>query len=288
MIEIAKSFTEVARPYSVLFCDVWGVIHNGVAPFPLAVAALEGARASGKFVVLVSNSPRPGSAIPAQLRQIGVSNNAYDLIVTSGDATRVRLGDWSARGRLQLHHIGPSRDLPLFEGLAIDLVPLAQATHVVCTGPFDDETETPADYAETLAEIARRQMPFLCANPDIVVQRGDRLIYCAGALAQALEAFGGEATYVGKPHLPIYNLCAERVAERLGRAPPKSEILAIGDALKTDLLGAQRFGVASLLIADGIHAADFVRDGEVDRKAVEAACREANVHPTAAMVRLSP
>jgi len=287
MIELATSLAAVARPYAVLFCDVWGVIHNGVSPFASAVAALEAAREAGKLVLLISNSPRPGSAIPAQLGKIGVSEAAYDLIVTSGDATRAHLKTWVAAGRVRIHHIGPARDVSLFDGLGVERVALAGADGVVCTGPFNDDTETPDDYAQVLSEIAAAKLPFLCANPDIVVQRGAKLIYCAGALAQKLEALGGEAIYPGKPYAPIYELSFARVAEYLGRAVVKSEILAIGDGLKTDLLGAERFGIASLLIADGIHADNLLREGRLDPAALEATCREAGVHPIAAMQRLT-
>lgn len=283
MIAIASNLSEIAAPYAVLLCDVWGVIHNGVSPFASAVAALQGARRNGKTVVLVSNAPRPSDEIPAQLARIGVSDKAYDLIVTSGDAAREILAQWSAAGEVRVHHIGPARDLPLYDGLAVARVSLAEASHVVCTGTFDDDTETPDDYTETLAEIVRRGLPFLCANPDIVVQRGDRLIYCAGALAQKLEALGGAAIYPGKPHAPIYELALKRLADKAGRAIAKSEILAIGDGLMTDILGAQRFGIAALFIAEGIDAARFVTRGGVDTAAVAAACRAAGVHPVAVM-----
>jgi HAD superfamily hydrolase (TIGR01459 family) len=288
MIPIADSLSALVEPYRVVLCDVWGVVHNGVAPFPGAVTALQSVRAAGKLVVLISNAPRPSSEIPAQLARIGVAADAYDLIVTSGDATRASLAAWAASGPLSIHHIGPARDVPLFAGLPLELVELAHASHVVCTGPFDDELDTPEDYRATLAEIAVAKLPFLCANPDIVVQRGDKLIYCAGALAQELEKLGGSAIYPGKPYAPIYELALERACERLKRPVAKSEILAVGDGLKTDILGAERFGIASVLIADGIHASGFVPGAVLDVPAIEAACRDAGVHPIAVMRRLKP
>lgn len=286
MIAVAEKLSGIAAPYGVLLCDVWGVVHNGVAPFPEAVEALARARGAGKRVVLVSNAPRPSGEIPAQLAKIGVSSEAYDLIVTSGDAARAIMSAWAARGGVCLHHIGPPRDLPLFEGIAAARVPLAEATHIVCTGPFDDDTETPDDYVGTLTEIAARRLPFLCANPDIVVQRGEKLIYCAGALAQKLEELGGAAIYPGKPHAPIYELALKRLAETMGRAAAKSEILAIGDGLMTDILGAERFGIAALFIAEGIDARRFVKGGAVDAEAVGFACRDLGLRPLAAMRRL--
>jgi HAD superfamily hydrolase (TIGR01459 family) len=288
MIPIADNFSALVEPYRAVLCDVWGVIHNGVAPFPEAVAALQGARASGKLVVLISNAPRPSNEIPAQLAKIGVADDAYDLIVTSGDATRACLAAWAAAGKLRIHHIGPARDNTLFARLPLELVALGEASHVVCTGPFDDEADTPEDYRETLTAIAAAKLPFLCANPDIVVQRGAKLIYCAGALAQELEKLGGEAIYPGKPHAPIYELALERLQDYARRAIGKEEILAVGDGLKTDILGAERFGIASVLIADGIHASGFVRGPSLDTPAIEAACREARVHPIAVMRSLKP
>lgn len=287
MIQVAAKLSEIPASYSVLLCDVWGVIHDGVAPFPKAVNALVIARGAGKKVALVSNAPRPSSVIPAQLARIGVSAEAYDLIVTSGDATREILEGWAAAGSPRVYHIGPDRDLSLYDGIIVARAPLATATHVVCTGPFDDDTETPEDYAETLAEIARRRLPFLCANPDIVVQRGEKLIYCAGALAQRLEALGGTAIYPGKPHAPIYELVLKRLRDLTGTPPGKSEILAIGDGLMTDILGAERFGIASLFIAGGIDAHRFVKGASLDPGAIARACREIGVCPLAVMRQLT-
>lgn len=288
MIPIAESLAGVAQPFRVLFCDVWGVVHNGVAPFPQGVAALEAARKQGKLVVLISNSPRLSNAIPAQLGKIGVSESAYDLIVTSGDATREYVRGWAKEGIARIHYIGPPRDAAILEGLPLQSAALEDAQGVICTGPVDDDVETPDDYRATLAEIARRGLPFLCANPDIVVQRGEKLIYCAGALAQSLEAMGGNAIYLGKPHTPIYELALARCAEHLGQEIAKSEILSIGDGLKTDILGAARFGIASLLVADGIHASALMKDGGVDPGAVRDACRDIGARPIAVMARLAP
>jgi HAD superfamily hydrolase (TIGR01459 family) len=288
MIEIATSLSALAAPYGVVLCDIWGVVHNGIAPFPEAVAALQEARGRGKLVVLISNSPRLSGEIPKQFSAIGVAETAYDLIVTSGDATRALVACWARQGRLALYHLGPARDAPLFDGLGVSLVPLAEAARVVATGLFEDETETPEDYAALLAEIARRNLPFICANPDKVVQRGARLIYCAGALAERLEALGGRVIYPGKPHAPVYELAFARAGERLGRALAKHEILAIGDGLATDILGAERFGLASVFIADGIHGAGLIEGAKLNVSALEAACSAAGVRPIAVMRQLAP
>jgi HAD superfamily hydrolase (TIGR01459 family) len=288
MIALASTLGEVARPFAALFVDVWGVVHNGVAPYEQSTRALRLARKSGKAVILISNAPRLASEIPRQFERIGVPADIYNAIVTSGDATRAIIERWTSHGTLRLHHIGPDRDLSIFEGLDIERVSLSDASHVVCTGLIDDETETPDDYAPVLGEIAQRKLPFLCANPDIVVQRGDVLVFCAGALAKELEALGRPVVYPGKPHAPIYELAFARVAQILRRAVAKSEVLAIGDGLATDILGAERFGIASLFIASGIHAQDLAPGGTLDLAKIEAACTTLGVHPIAAMTELGP
>jgi HAD superfamily hydrolase (TIGR01459 family) len=288
LIPLATSLAAVARPFTVLLVDVWGVVHNGVAPFDGAVKALAAARASRKRVILISNAPRLADEIPPQFARIGVPGGIYDAIVTSGDATREIIKAWSSAAPLRLYHLGPSHDDSVFKDLAIERVPLAQASHVVCTGLFDDETETPADYETLLREIAARGLPFLCANPDIVVQRGERLIYCAGALAQRLKEMGGSVIYPGKPHAPIYELAMARAQELAGRAVAKSELLAIGDGLSTDILGAEHFGIASLFVLGGIHRAEFAAAHGIDAAKIAAACARLGVRPIAAMPELAP
>ncbi len=282
MISLATSLAALSAPYSVLLVDVWGVVHNGIAPFARACDAMIAARRGGKKVILISNAPRLSSEIPPQFRRIGVPEGIFDDIVTSGDATRNIIAGWSKAAGLKLHHIGPDRDLSVFEGLAVERVPLGEASHVVCTGLWDDETETPEDYEETLTAIARRRLPFLCANPDIVVQRGDKLLYCAGALARRLEEIGGTVIYPGKPHAPVYELVMARAG-----APPKHQVLAIGDGLATDILGAQRFGIASLFVIGGIHGTMFQSGTGVDLVAIQNACDEMGVAPIAAMTELA-
>lgn len=282
MISLATSLAPLAACYRVLLVDVWGVVHNGIAPFKSACEALIAARRAGKTVILISNAPRLSSEIPPQFRRLGVPDGTFDDIVTSGDATRQIIAGWSKDAALKLNHIGPDRDLSVFRGLAVERVPLAEASHVVCTGLFDDETETPEDYEEVLTEIARRRLPFLCANPDIVVQRGDRLLYCAGALARRLEEMGGAVIYPGKPHAPIYELAMARAGN-----PAKSEVLAIGDGLATDILGAQRFGIAALFVIGGIHGTMFQTGTGVDLGAIQNACDELGVAPIAAMTELA-
>ncbi len=274
-----------ANDYDVILCDIWGVVHNGVAAFPAACAALEKARTGGARVVLVSNAPRPNTSVSIILDGLGAPRSAYDAIVTSGDVTRMLM---SGQGGGRVFHLGPERDLPLFEGLDVTLVPLEEAASVVCTGLFDDTVETPDDYTNMLARMVELNLPFICANPDLVVERGPRLIYCAGAIAEAYEAMGGEVVYCGKPHQPIYDLALLTATDLCGRQVDRSRVLAIGDALRTDILGASRMGFDSLFIAAGIHAGELRADDETppDEGAL-AVFFEGQPRPRGAMSRLS-
>ncbi|KQU65774.1 HAD family hydrolase [Aminobacter sp. DSM 101952] len=239
--------------YSALLCDVWGVIHNGVHAFPEAAAALEAARAKGVAVVLITNAPRPRDGVIAQLANLDVPASAWDRVVTSGDVTR----DLIRSGPRRVFHIGPERDYPIYDGLDVDLVEEFEASVVVCTGLFDDETETPDDYAGMLRRLRARNLPFICANPDIVVERGHELIWCAGALARDYGQLGGRTLVSGKPHRPIYEAALAAAGEVLGREVKSSEALAIGDGMFTDVKGAADNGVDVLYVSGGIHARDY-------------------------------
>jgi HAD superfamily hydrolase (TIGR01459 family) len=240
---------ELAGHYDALLCDVWGVLHNGVAAFPAAVDAIARFRRTAGPVVLITNSPRPYPSIREQLRRLGVHDDAYDVAVTSGDVTRAVI---SARPGVKLLHLGPDRDLPFYEGLDVVLVPEQEAELISCTGLRDDVVETPEDYRAELERLVGRGLPMVCANPDIVVERGDRLVYCAGALARLYTELGGAAILAGKPHPPIYEAAKRHIA-RLGG----SKVLAIGDGLPTDIRGAVDNGYPVLLVTGGIHSADF-------------------------------
>jgi HAD superfamily hydrolase (TIGR01459 family) len=246
----------LAGRYDAILCDIWGVLHNGRNAFPAASEALAGFRRGGGTVILLTNAPRPNPPIREQTLAFGVAAEAFDEIVTSGDVTIDLI---AARAGQPLHHLGPERDLALIEAAALragqpaQLVPPQEAAYVLCTGLFDDTVETPADYAATLAALAERRLPMVCANPDLVVQRGDKLIYCGGAIAEAYEALGGETIYAGKPHPPIYEAALARIAALRGGIA-RSRVLAIGDALRTDLAGAAAMGLDALFVIDGIHA----------------------------------
>lgn len=247
LIPIIESVRDFARHYPVWLCDIWGVLHNGVAAYPEASRALSAFRREGGTVVLVTNAPRPHGSVADQIAGLGVPADAYDAIVTSGDVTRHLIAVEADAGR-PLLHLGPERDLPLFEGLPVRLAGLEEAEAVVCSGLIDDETEGPEDYRTILAAMREKSLPMICANPDIVVERGASISYCAGALGAAYEAIGGKVAYAGKPKTPIYVAALAAAGN-----PDKRKVLAIGDGIKTDILGAADFGIASLFVASAIH-----------------------------------
>ena len=276
---IIDRFAPLARGYDVLLCDVWGVVHNGVAAFAAACEALTRFRAGGGTVILITNAPRPGAAVQRILDRFGVPHDAYDAITTSGDVTR---GIVESRLSERVFHLGPRRDLPIFAGLDVTFAPPETADYVVCSGLFDDATETPENYRELLAAMRARSLFMVCANPDIVVERGDTLLYCAGALADAYVELGGEALYCGKPHAPIYEVALGKAAAcRGGEVPPRSRVLAIGDSIRTDLKGAASFGVDCLFVTSGIHAEEFGGREAPDLSAVNAMFAAAGVAPKA-------
>lgn len=257
-----RGLSELAEAYDTLLCDVWGVVHNGIAGFPAAVDALRRFRAGGGRVVLLTNAPRPATPIRKQLRGLGVPDDAYDGLLTSGDVTRDVIAQ---RPGVKLLHLGADRDLSFYDGLDVELVPEAEAELVSCTGLFDDETETPEEYRPMLERLAARRLTMVCANPDIVVERGHRLLPCAGALARLYGELGGEAVLVGKPHRPIYAAARKLIADLGG-----SRVLAIGDGLPTDIRGACDNGFDVLFVTGGIHAADFGLTDAPEQVRVEA------------------
>ncbi|WP_378943331.1 TIGR01459 family HAD-type hydrolase [Mesorhizobium sp. ANAO-SY3R2] len=276
------SLEAVSNRYQALLCDVWGVIHNGVYAFPEAVAALSAARENGLAVVLITNAPRPREGVIAQLANLGVPTTAWDQVVTSGDVTR----DLIRTGPRQVFHIGPDRDFPIYDGLDIELVEEFEASSVVCTGLFDDETETPDDYAEMLQRLRARNLPFICANPDIVVERGHELIWCAGALARDYGQLGGRTLVSGKPHRPIYEAALRAAGDVLGRDLAKSEALAIGDGMFTDVKGAADNGFDVLYVSGGIHARDYGEPHAPDPDRLAAFLDQHGYDPVATIPRL--
>lgn len=251
---------DIAQDYDVILCDVWGVIHNGLAYFPNAVDALRRFRAKGGTVVLITNAPRPRGQVIDFLDSLGVPGTAYDGLVSSGDVTVSLI---LARGDQPLAHIGPMQDRSLFaaaeelSGRAVRFAGLEAAGFVVCTGFFDADRETPEDYLPRLDLMRRRDLDFICANPDIVVEVGDKLVYCAGALAEAYAAQGGRVIQAGKPYAAIYARALAEAAAVCGRAVALSRVLAIGDAMHTDIKGAQAQALHSLFVTSGIHRAEL-------------------------------
>jgi HAD superfamily hydrolase (TIGR01459 family) len=283
-LAFVTGLAELAPRYDLILCDVWGVLHNGIAGFPAAREALSRFRAAGKSVVLVSNAPRPGHVVGEQLMQFGIGPEAYDAIVTSGDLTRSIVEE---RAHQRLFHLGPDRDLSLYSDLTVTFGDADDADYVVCTGLVNDETETVEDYAPLLARMRARDLWMLCANPDIVVERGERLIFCAGALAAAYEAIGGRTFYPGKPHRPVYER-ALGVAGGLrdGAEPDHTRVLAVGDAIRTDVAGARAFGIDALMVARGIHAAELGIERGMDQAAIRLWLSEQDAVPTSIIAEL--
>lgn len=279
-----QGLSDLADHYDVLLSDVWGVIHNGRESFPAACAALARWRAERGPVILISNSPRPSADVVAQLDALGVPREAWSAFVTSGDATRLLLAE---RAPGPAWRLGPDRDAPLYSGLGLSFESLDKAAFIACTGPIDDETEGPGDYQDRFEGAAARGLEMVCANPDIVVQRGDRLIYCGGALAQLYETLGGRVVMAGKPHAPIYDLCVAE-AERLSGGPvARSRMLCIGDGVATDVKGANAQGLDVLFIAAGIHGVETITPEGLDAAAVEALLRKEGAHARFAMADLA-
>lgn len=253
--QILAGLREIAGEYDALICDVWGVLHDGRVPHLEAAEALRQFRKAHGPVVLLSNAPRPITDMEAQFRHIGVPTDCYDGIVTSGVSARTDLADRAAQRTLPMLHLGPERDTGVFSGLDVELADEANCEIVLCTGLWNDDDETPEDYRDLLATLRGREQIMLCANPDMVVQRGDRLIYCAGALAKAYEEIGGAVIWFGKPFQPIYETVFQCLTEAAGREIRKP--LAIGDGADTDIKGANRMGMDALFIANGVHASQL-------------------------------
>lgn len=252
---------ELLARYNVLFCDVWGVLHDGHRAFEDACDALLRFRRDGGTVILVSNAPVPGERVAAMLDARGVPRAAWDDIVASGE---IALRHIAEKGYTRLFCIGPAdRDAATFERLSARPTPLEEAEAILCTGLNDDTTETPEDYRDMLQRARARRLPFVCANPDLVVDVGGRQYICAGAIADLYERMDGEVFWAGKPHTNAYD-AAQAAAEAVrGASVDRRRILAIGDSLRTDLKGAEAAGVDAIFIASGIHRDETMGSGEL-------------------------
>lgn len=286
---IARGLSEFDGHYDVVFCDVWGVVHNGQARYPAACEALQRFRAQGGTVILITNAPRPNPPILEQLAGLKVARNVFDDMVTSGDVT---LAFIAARKDQPIYHIGPERDFTLFEisqqqtGIKPRLVPLDDASYVVVTGLYDDRAETVEDYADRLRIMREKKLDMISANPDLVVHVGDQLIYCAGAIAQAYEERGGKVLQAGKPFAPIYERALAFAEKIRGEKVPRDRILAIGDAMRTDVAGAVEFGIDALFVTKGIHREELHPQGELDLGAYRRFLGENPRHPLASIPEL--
>ena len=277
-LRFVEKLRDLVDGKEVVLSDIWGVVHNGLESFPEACEALHTYRKNGGTVILITNAPRPADSVQRQLRKLGVADETYDAIVSSGDLTRLFVADHPGK---KMFWLGPERDSSIHRGLDPVIAPLEQADYIVCTGLFDDETESAEDYRAMMLQARERQLTLICANPDIVVERGDRLIYCAGAIAELYRELGGEVIFYGKPHRPIYERAMALAAERSGHSAALSRVLAIGDSVRTDLAGAHGFGIDCLFVTRGIHSEEFEGVDQLDPASV----KELFGHPPRALMR---
>ena len=265
-LRFVERLRDLVEHTELVLSDIWGVLHDGLNAFPEACAALQSYRARGGTVILITNSARPADALRPALRALGVADDSYDAIVSSGDLARTYV---AAHPRRKMFWLGSERQSAIYQGLDPVLSPLNEADYVLCTGLRNEEFEKAEDYRTMLLQALERKLPLICANPDIVAERGNRLIPCAGAIAELYRELGGAAIYFGKPHRPIYERAIEVAAERRGRAPPLDRVLAIGDSVRTDLAGAHGFGIDCLFVTRGIHSEEFEGVDQLDPAAVK-------------------
>ncbi len=289
---LVRGLADLASGYNVILSDVWGVVHNGLVAFEKAIEALGRFRAGGGKVVLMTNSPNPSRFVEAQLDRLGVTRKAYDAIVSSGDVTVSLLVERAGGG---LFYIGPPDETALFEevsalcGETPPAVPLKQANFVLCTGLADPWHETPADYDEILAAMRARDLELICANPDIVVEDGGKLFYCAGAIAERYAGAGGKVIQAGKPFAPIFTRALELARGRGSKIIDRVRVLVIGDAMRTDIKGADDQGFDSLFVTSGIHRKELhgpAEDAALDAAAFRQFMEVGDFAPTAAIPEL--
>ena len=277
-LRFIENLRDLAAGRDVILSDIWGVVHNGLESFPDACAALKAFRTQGGTVVLITNAPRPADSVQRQLRKLGVPDDTYDALVSSGDLTRNYVAEHPNKA---IFWLGPERDNSIHRGLDAVFATLERADYIICTGPFDDESESAEEYRGMMMQARERNLPLICANPDIVVERGDRLVYCAGAIAELYRELGGDVIFYGKPHRPIYERAMALAKERRGKDTPLNHVLAIGDSVRTDLAGAHAFGLDLLFLTRGIHSEEFAGIDQLDPASV----KELFGHPPLALMR---
>jgi len=244
-----RGLSDVRDSFNVAFCDVWGVVHNGEHVHEQAVMALQMFRENGSAVVLVTNAPRPSAEIVEDLLAMGVPQNAFDALVSSGEVTRDLIADYQGK---TVYRLGPQSDDGLFAGIDVQFGDLAQANAIICSDL--EYGRTPDDYAQEVQDWKARGLPFICANPDKFVEIGDQLIYCGGALADVYEEAGGQVIMAGKPFPPIYQIASQLAQENCGIEAKNQRVLAIGDSARTDATGAAKIDAGFLFISGSIHA----------------------------------
>ncbi|WP_199092927.1 TIGR01459 family HAD-type hydrolase [Bosea sp. ASV33] len=284
-VPVLKRAGDLLARYDVLISDVWGVVHDGLWALEPACEALMAFRERGGTVVLLSNAPGPSQQVAGLLDAKRVPREAWDRLVTSGDVTRALIAQSHHK---RAYHIGWQSDRAVFDGLDVELVDEDKADIVVATELNDYRTETPEQYRPLLERFARRGLPFICGNPDLVVHVGEDLLPCAGTLATIYEELGGSVAWAGKPYRPAYDLALAAAADaRGGRSVEPGKVLVIGDAVRTDLAGARLMGFDSLFIAGGIHRDETMRGGEVDAAGLAKVLDGLPVQPIAAMGALA-
>lgn len=280
MTEIIDRAGALFGRYDVLLSDVWGVVHDGLRAYAGCGEAFARFRQAGGTVLLLSNSPMPSAWVARVLDEKGVRRDSWDAIVSSGD---VALAHVAGRGYARVLHIGIDRDLPLLDAMPAKRCTFDEAQAIVCTGLFDDRRETAESYRPLLQRALARRLPLVCANPDFMVDVGGELLPCAGIVAQLYEAMGGDVFWAGKPYAPVYALAMNTLAAMRGEMPERDRVLAIGDAVRTDIAGAAGAGIASMFIAQGIHRDEVLRAGKIDASALATLLAQQTVAPVAAM-----
>ncbi len=248
-IPILKSISQISDKYEAWFCDIWGVLHNGKTVYREALEACQEFKKTGKSIILITNAPKTRMFVEAKLKELKIPESCYDDIVTSGDVTQELIKQYSKK---PLFHLGPEGDESIFEGIDIKFSTKEKAQVILCSGLMDDENETPEIYRDDLKNFVNKNIPMICANPDIQVERGDRLIYCAGALAKLYADLGGVALYAGKPHCKIYEAAFKKLNNIKSGIDPK-KVLCIGDGINTDIHGARNNGLDAIFIASNIY-----------------------------------
>ena len=286
MVQILESLGDIADRYDALFCDLWGCLHDGVTAFPDAVAALRKFRSQGGKVVLLTNAPRPRADVARQLVHFDVPEDCWDTIATSGDSARVAMFQGAIGDKVWF--MGQDYDLTFFEPPAVvtnpvdvQRVPLEDAQGIACLGPFDAHSDPDVNRPQFLY-AKQKGLKLLCANPDLIVDRGERREWCAGALAKLYTEMGGESLYFGKPHPPVYDLARRRL-EQIGSLPPDSRILALGDGILTDIRGALGEGLDSLYITGGLARAETQTNRQPDPAALDEFIAAQKLTPTYAI-----